>query len=29
MDVDTALDQLRGPAWRADVDRRRRGHRSR
>lgn len=29
MDVDTALAHLRGPAWRADLDQRRRGHRGR
>jgi len=29
MDVDGALEELRGPAWRADLDRKRRGHRGR
>ncbi len=29
MNVDAALEQLRGPGWRADLDQRRRGHRGR
>jgi len=27
MNVDAALGELRGPAWRADLDRKHRGHR--
>jgi AbrB family looped-hinge helix DNA binding protein len=29
MDVDKALEELRGPGWRAELDRKRRGHRAR
>ncbi len=29
IDVDKALEELRGPAWRAEMDQKRRGHRAR